>query len=127
MVLHDNEALSVATQRDYDGTRNNHRYLILAFCVLVDSLGGMQYIYGTLSVPIKEEFKLHQKDIDQGGLFQSIGCNFGLHAGFLYDHVGPRPILLFGALLGFMSYFLLYLSFQGHWDLSGNVSDLFFL
>ncbi|GBG33540.1 Protein NUCLEAR FUSION DEFECTIVE 4 [Hondaea fermentalgiana] len=94
------------------------RFTTLTFCVLLDSICGLQYIYGTFSVPIKNRFQLSQTVIDNGGLAQNIGNNFGIFAGPLLDAIGPKPVIIAAGLAGALSYMSMFLMYGEEWPVT---------
>ncbi len=107
--------------------RENARFVTLAFLVLLDSLGGTQYIYGQFSAALKDTFHLKQDVIDYGALAQNVGNNVGIHASLLLEAHGPRPLILLAGLVGFVSYALLFASFQFEWPLGEQVWLFYFI
>ncbi len=95
--------------------------MTLAFLVLLDSLGGTQYIYGTFSAALKETFHVKQNVIDYGAMAQNVGNNVGIHASLLLEAHGPRPLIVLSGLLGLLSYALLFVSFRFEWPLGEQV------
>mmetsp|Transcript_21198 Transcript_21198/g.41572 ORF Transcript_21198/g.41572 Transcript_21198/m.41572 type:complete len:557 (-) Transcript_21198:65-1735(-) len=96
----------------------SNRFTTLTFCVLLDSICGLQYIYGTFSVPIKNRFHLSQTVIDNGGLAQNIGNNFGIFAGPVLDAIGPKPVIVTAGLIGGLAYLAMFLMYDEAWAIA---------
>jgi len=103
------------------------RFVVLAACVVLSLVGGLQYIFGTISPELKEVFRLEQPIVDAAGLAQNFGGNVGLHAGIFLDAFGPRPMILSAAVLGGTSYLVLYLALTQTWDIHGNAFVLYLI
>lgn len=78
----------------------NSRWLLVATAVLVESVGGLGYIFSVYSDRLKTEFDLEQQQVDLLGTLSNLASTFGLHIGLLQDWAGPTPVLLLGGLLG---------------------------
>jgi MFS family permease len=76
------------------------RWLLVAAAVLVESVGGLGYIFSVYSDRLKVEFSLGQAETDLLGTLSNLASTFGLHIGLLQDSVGPTPVLAIGGVLG---------------------------
>jgi hypothetical protein len=84
------------------------RWKIVSAAVLVESIGGLGYIFSVYSNTLKTEFKLSQSELDLLGTLSNIGGNFGVHIGLIADAVGPAPVVLLGGAIGVAGWLPMY-------------------
>lgn len=80
------------------------RWTILACTIVVESIGGLSYIFSLYSDSLKTKFQLTQTKLDLLGTLSNIGATVGLHIGLLTDRVGPRPVVALGGAMGFFGW-----------------------
>lgn len=90
---------------------HDDRWFILAFCLLLESVGGLFYLVGVYSDVLKVRFSLTQSQVLAAALAGNIGGNFGFPAGILFDKWGPAPVLVLGAISSAVGWSLLWLLF----------------
>ena len=93
------------------------RWTVLSIGLLVESIGGLFYMFGVYSQDLKERSwpggegeggTLTQAQVSLIGSLSNIGGNLSPQWGFFYDAYGPRPTVVAGGLMGVVSWFLLY-------------------
>eukprot|EP00050_Salpingoeca_kvevrii_P009535 m.3472 g.3472 ORF g.3472 m.3472 type:complete len:520 (-) comp2313_c0_seq1:191-1750(-) len=92
------------------------RWNILAVLVLVESLGGLFYIFSVYSDRIKTQFDLSQDSVDLIGTASNVGGNIGIVVGMLADRFGPRPTMLLGMLLALLGWIGTWHALDSTWD-----------
>mmetsp|Transcript_17803 Transcript_17803/g.38936 ORF Transcript_17803/g.38936 Transcript_17803/m.38936 type:complete len:298 (-) Transcript_17803:670-1563(-) len=95
--------------------RVDGRFVVLGFCVLVESVCGFQYLYGSFSDTLKHQFSLTQDVVDRGSMMINIGNNAALHIGVLIHTFGSKKVIRLGAAIGLAAFGALYLSLRDDW------------
>eukprot|EP00051_Salpingoeca_urceolata_P025219 m.449096 g.449096 ORF g.449096 m.449096 type:complete len:533 (-) comp20317_c0_seq1:22-1620(-) len=93
------------------------RWTVLAAALLVETVGGLFYMFGVFSDRLKAKSwpggsgpndTLTQSQLQFIGSSANLGGNFAIWAGFLYDFAGPTWTILSGGVLGCVGWLLMW-------------------
>eukprot|EP01052_Picozoa_sp_SAG31_P038860 SAG31_NODE_5272_length_2639_cov_1.823228_1_plen_213_part_00 len=85
------------------------RWTVLAIALIVESIGGLFYMFGVYSQNLKEASwpgglgvggTLTQAQVSLIGAASNIGGNMSPQWGFFYDYFGARPTVIVGGTMG---------------------------
>ncbi|ELR21937.1 transporter, major facilitator subfamily protein [Acanthamoeba castellanii str. Neff] len=86
------------------------RWVSLAAGVYLMILSGSIYMFAVYSSDLKQIFGYSTEEINLVGTLGNVGTWAGVLGGLWLDYFGPRSSCLFGGLMNFAGYFLLYLA-----------------
>jgi hypothetical protein len=89
------------------------RWLVLAACLVVESVAGSSYAFAVYSNDLKERFGYSQEGIQTAGSIGNLGLYLAIVAGLFFDAAGPAPALVIGSLLAGGGYALLWAASNG--------------
>lgn len=82
--------------------------------LLIMCVAGTSNMFGLYSNDIKSTFGYDQTTLNLLGLFKDLGGNLGILSGLIYEVVPPWVVLSIGAIMNFLSYFIIWLTVTGH-------------
>ncbi|XP_024358278.1 protein NUCLEAR FUSION DEFECTIVE 4 [Physcomitrium patens] len=96
--------------RDFTWRVLKSKWFILAAGLWIESIAGAAYSFGVYSQSLKVALGYDQQWLDTLAFFKSIGGNFGVLSGLLYDVAPPWLVVLAGAAECSFGYSMLWLS-----------------
>ncbi|KAL9232027.1 hypothetical protein vseg_007176 [Gypsophila vaccaria] len=89
------------------------RWFMVVATFLVMSVSGTGYLFGIYSPEIKSSLGYDQSTLNLLSFFKDLGSNVGVHTGVLLEFAPPWVVLIFGAVLNFFGYFMIWLAVTG--------------
>ncbi|XP_060215417.1 protein NUCLEAR FUSION DEFECTIVE 4-like [Lycium barbarum] len=86
------------------------RWFMVFAAVLILSASGSTYIFGIYSTDIKTSLGYDQTTLNLLSFFKDLGSNVGVLSGLINEITPPWVVLLFGAVLNFFGYFMVWLA-----------------
>lgn len=90
------------------------RWLSLASSLFLDASAGTGYAFGVYSIQIQNHLDFTQSEIDLVGTMGNLGTYTCFLGGVLFDRYGPKASGIFGVVLSFLGYFLLWAGVSKH-------------
>ncbi|KAM1050869.1 hypothetical protein ACFX1Q_032536 [Malus domestica] len=81
--------------------------------LMVMSGSGTIYLFGTYSKELKTTFGYDQETLNLLGFFKDLGANIGIFAGLIAEVTPTWFVLLIGAAMNFLGYFMMWLGVTG--------------
>ena len=107
---------TMVAERRVDAERA--RWVTAAACVAVESLGGIMYMFGVYSPLLKSSFALTQTELDGLASATNIANNVGIWLGSGIDRFGPRAMMVFGGIVGGLSWLALWAALAFGWQVA---------
>lgn len=82
----------------------NNRWLVFVAAMWIQSVGGIGYLYGSISPIIKTSLNYNQKQIASLGVAKDLGDSLGFFAGALCEILPLWGLILVGAIQNFLGY-----------------------
>ncbi|KAK9666345.1 hypothetical protein RND81_14G178400 [Saponaria officinalis] len=86
------------------------RWFMVVSTFLVMSVSGTGYLFGIYSPEIKSSLGYDQSTLNLLSFFKDLGSNVGVHAGLIMEIAPPWVVLIFGSVLNFFGYFMIWLA-----------------
>lgn len=90
------------------------RWFLVFSTLLVMSMAGATYMFGSYSGVIKSSLGYDQSTLNLLSFFKDLGSTVGIPAGLLMEIAPPWIVLTVGAVLNFFGYFMIWLGVSGH-------------
>ncbi|KAM4078381.1 hypothetical protein ACB094_09G032800 [Castanea mollissima] len=90
------------------------RWFMVFASLLIMCVAGTSYMFGLYSNDIKSTLGYDQTTLNLLGFFKDLGGNLGILSGLIYEVVPPLVVLSIGAIMNFLSYFIIWLTVTGH-------------
>ena len=89
------------------------RWFMVFASLLIMCVAGTSYMFGLYSNDIKSTLGYDQTTLNLLVFFEDLGGNLGILSGLIYEVVPPWVVLSIGAVMNFLSYFVIWLTVAG--------------
>ncbi|OVA17980.1 Nodulin-like [Macleaya cordata] len=89
------------------------RWFMVFASLLIMSGAGATYLFGIYSKQIKASLGYNQETLNLIGFFKDLGANVGVLSGLIAEVTPPWFVLLIGAGMNFVGYFMIWLAVTG--------------
>ncbi|KAJ7976902.1 protein NUCLEAR FUSION DEFECTIVE 4-like [Quillaja saponaria] len=89
------------------------RWFMVIASILIMSVSGATYMFGSYSNDIKTSFGYDQTTLNLLSFFKDMGSNLGVLSGLINEVTPPWVVLSIGAIMNFFGYFMIWLAVTG--------------